>query len=742
MAEDMRKVAKEMGLRDNEYDLIVKTLGREPTFTEVGMYAVMWSEHCAYKYSRPLLKLLPTEGPQVIQGPGENAGVVDLGDGWAVAFKIESHNHPSAIEPYQGAATGIGGIIRDVLSMGARPIALLDSLHFGEIEDEHSRYLFDGVVAGIAGYGNSIGVPTVAGEVYFEKAYTDNPLVNVMCVGVLRHDELMLARAAGEGNSVMIVGSLTGRDGIHGVTFASEELTEESEERRPSVQVGDPFAKKSLIEATLEALRTGYVVGIQDMGGAGITCSTCETAAKAGTGIELELTKIPLREEGMTPYEIMLSESQERMLLIVKRGHEEEIRRIFHKWGLIAEVMGEVTSDGMLRVKQNGKVVAEVPAKSLADEAPTYTNEKRIPKHVEEARRFDPLSVPVPQNLEEAALKVLSSPTVASKRWVYEQYDHMVLVNTILLPGLGAGVLRVKGTTKAIAVTTDCNGRYCHFDPREGAKAAVAEAARNLSCVGARPLGITDCLNFGNPEDPEVYWAFCEAVEGMAEACRALGIPVVSGNVSFYNESPREAVYPTPVVGMVGLVPDMSKCGRGAAFPEGTRVALLGLTKPEIGASEYLKCVHRIVNGLPPKVDLDLERRLQSVAREALLARFAVGAHDLSEGGLLAALSEVCLLGGGGLDVDLTKHAEASKVERPDVLLFSETQGRILLSVPPEEARRVEELAKAYRVPLFWLGEVQGQGLKVRLKGDTILSLSKEALSDAYEGTIPRWMEQ
>ncbi|HIE09178.1 MAG TPA: phosphoribosylformylglycinamidine synthase subunit PurL, partial [Armatimonadetes bacterium] len=640
MAEEMRKVAREMGLRDNEYDLIVKTLGREPTFTEVGMYAVMWSEHCAYKYSRPLLRLLPTEGPHVIQGPGENAGVVDLGGGWAVAFKIESHNHPSAIEPYQGAATGIGGIVRDILSMGARPIALLDSLHFGEIEDEHSRYLFDGVVAGIAGYGNCIGVPTVAGEVYFEPSYADNPLVNVMCVGLLRREELMLARAVGEGNAVLIVGSRTGRDGIHGVTFASEELTEESEERRPSVQVGDPFAKKSLIEATLEALRTGYVVGIQDMGGAGITCSTCETAAKAGTGIELELSRIPLREEGMTPYEIMLSESQERMLLIVKRGHEEEIRKIFHKWGLVAEVMGRVTSDGMLRVKERGRVVAEVPAKSLAEEAPTYTNERRVPKHVEEARRFNPLSLPMPRSLEESAIKVLSSPTVASKRWVYEQYDHMVLINTVLLPGLGAGVLRVKGTPKAIAVTTDCNGRYCHFDPKEGAKAAVAEAARNLSCVGAEPLGITDCLNFGNPEDPEVYWSFCEAVEGMAEACRALGIPVVSGNVSFYNESPREAVYPTPVVGMVGLIPDVRRCGRGAAFPEGTRVALLGLTRPEVGASEYLKRVHGLIDGLPPRVDLDFERRVQEVTREALRSGLAVGAHDLSEGGLLVALSE------------------------------------------------------------------------------------------------------
>ncbi|WP_333871652.1 phosphoribosylformylglycinamidine synthase subunit PurL, partial [Desulforamulus putei] len=514
------KVWREMGLTDSEYEKIVEILGREPNYVEVGIFAVMWSEHCSYKTSRPALKTLPTEGPAILQGPGENAGIVDIGDGQAVVFKIESHNHPSAIEPYQGAATGVGGILRDIFTMGARPVAVLDSLRFGELDNPRVRYLFDGVVAGISGYGNCIGVPTVGGEVYFADSYEDNCLVNVMCVGLIDQKDIKKGVAAGIGNPVMVVGAKTGRDGIHGATFASEELSEEAAERRPAVQVGDPFMEKLLLEACLEVIKTGYVVGIQDMGAAGLTSSSCEMASRAGTGLEMDLALVPRREEGMTPYEVMLSESQERMLLVVEKGTEEKVKEIFAKWDLDAVVVGRVTGDGILRIKEGSQVVAEIPARALTEQAPVYHRPTRVPAYLEEVQNYPVDSLNMPHDYNEVLLKLLASPNIASKEYAYKQYDYMVGLNTVVTPGSDAAVLRVKGTRKGIAMTTDCNGRYCYLDPKTGAAIAVAEAARNLVCSGAKPLAVTNCLNFGNPEKPEVMWTFWQCIEGMAEACR------------------------------------------------------------------------------------------------------------------------------------------------------------------------------------------------------------------------------
>lgn len=553
------KVYQEMGLNDAEYEEITRVLGRHPTYTEVGMYAVMWSEHCGYKYSRPILRLFKRYR-EAIDGAGlENAGVIDIGDGLGIVMKMESHNHPSAVEPFQGAATGVGGILRDIFTMGARPIANLNSLRFGPLTEPRNRYLFEHVVGGIAFYGNCVGVPTVGGEVYFEDCYSGNCLVNAMALGIMKHEDVAYARADGPGNPVLLVGSRTGRDGIHGATFASVELTEESENRKSNVQMGDPFCEKLLIEATLEALKTGYVVGIQDMGAAGITCSTCETSAKAGTGMKIDVKKVPVRETHMTPYEIMLSESQERMLAIVQKGKEDDVIGVFKKWGLQAVVVGEVTDDGLVHVYEGDDLVAQVPAKSLADEAPTYYLETEEPAYLAGVQNYDLTKIPEPADYNEALLKLLGTPTIASKRWVYEQYDHMVQTNTAVLPGSDAAVLRIRGSKKAVAVVTDCNGRYCYLDPFVGAQIAVAEAARNLACSGARPAGTTDCLNFGNPEKPEAFWQFKRAVEGLAEACEFFGAPVVSGNVSLYNETPECAIYPTPSIGMLGIIEDAEK---------------------------------------------------------------------------------------------------------------------------------------------------------------------------------------
>lgn len=702
---------RELGLTDEEYQTIQRLLNRTPNELETALFAVMWSEHCGYKHSRSQLKKFPTTGPFVLQGPGENAGVIDIGDGQAIVMKIESHNHPSAIEPYQGAATGVGGILRDIFTMGARPVANLNSLRFGSPELPRTRYLVDGVVGGIAGYGNCTGVPTIGGEVQFYDCYNGNPLVNAMSVGLL-DKSMPLARGAatGVGNPVLVVGSATGRDGIHGATFASEELTDASEEDRPAVQVGDPFTEKLLIEACLEAIKTGHVVGIQDMGAAGLTSSSCEMAARGGHGIEMDLDKVPRRETGMTPYELMLSESQERMLLVAKKGTEDEIISLFKHWGLEATVVGKVTADGNLRLLENGQVVADVPAKLLAD-APVYTPPARRPQYLDSVQAFDPLALPVPEDLTEVLGGLLESPNIASKRPVYEQYDHMVQTNTVVGPGGDAAVIRIKGTQKAVAFTTDCNPLHCYLDPKTGAAAAVAEAARNLVCVGAKPMAITDCLNFGNPEKPEVYWQFVQCIDGMVEACQALNIPVISGNVSFYNETNGEAIYPTPVVGMAGLIEDVSRIVPSGFQREGHLIVLLGETLPELGGSQYLRCVHGLEKGAPPRLDLTREAALQSLCLKAIDQGLIQSAHDCSEGGLAVAAAECCFDRGLGAALhlhDMTGHKAA--------LLFGESNSRVLASVDEKDLHSLMGLASAAGVPCQLIGRVEGSRLTIRIK--------------------------
>lgn len=729
------EVWRGMGLSDSEFERIKELLGREPNYVELGMFAVMWSEHCSYKSSRRVLKMFPTTSPHVIQGPGENAGIVDIGDGQAVVFKMESHNHPSAIEPFQGAATGVGGIVRDIFTMGARPIALLDSLRFGDLSKPRVKYLLNGVVGGIAWYGNCIGVPTVGGEIYFEDKYEGNPLVNVMCVGLIDHRRVSRGAARGVGNPVMIVGARTGRDGIHGATFASEELGEESLSRRPSVQVGDPFMEKLLIEACLEVIGTGWVVGMQDMGAAGITSSCVEMASRAGLGMEIDLDVVPRRETGMTPYELMLSESQERMLVVVEKGREEEVQKIFQKWGLEAVVMGRVTADGILRVKEGGRVVAQVPVKLLTDEAPVYDPPRTKPGYIDELARFDPGELPSPQDLNGALLQILSSPSMGDKSWIFSQYDHMVQTNTVYLPGRGAALLRIKNTNKGIALTTDGNGRYCYLDPFRGGAIAVAEAARNLVCTGARPLGITDCLNWGNPEKPEVFWTFVEAVRGMSAACRELGIPVVSGNVSFYNETSGEAVFPTPVVGMVGLLADIERRVKPGFGHEGDVVVLLGETKPELGGSEYLKVVHRKIAGRVPEINLAREKALHELCLAAAKLNLLSSAQDLSEGGLAVALAECCIWGNVGAELDIESEL------RPHEFLFSESQSRVLVCVGEDDWKKVQELSRKYAVPATVLGRVQGSRLIIRYGNKKVIDLEVEEMKRKWEEAIPCLME-
>ncbi len=604
------------GLTADEFERIKRFLGREPNLTELGIFSVMWSEHCSYKSSRVHLRTLPTRGPQVLQGPGENAGAVDIGDGLAAVFKIESHNHPSFIEPYQGAATGVGGIIRDIFTMGARPIALLNSLRFGSLDSRGVPRLVEGVVAGIAGYGNSIGIPTVGGEIAFEPSYAGNPLVNVFCLGVARHGDIIKGVASGVGNAVYYVGAKTGRDGIHGATMASAEFDDKSAEKRPAVQVGDPFMEKLLLEACLEVMQTDALIGIQDMGAAGLTCSTTEMGSRGGAGVEIDVSLVPQRETGMTPYEIMLSESQERMLLVAKRGREAEVERIFEKWDLHAVKIGEVTSDGMLRVKERGVVVAEIPNRALTDEAPVYNRPFSEPEYLREAQQLDLAAIASRSKAvapRDALLALLGSPTIASKHWVYRQYDHMVRTNTINMPGFGAGVVRVKGTDRALALSVDGNGRYVYLDPKRGAMLAVAEAARNVACAGARPLGATNCLNFGNPERPGIMWQFAKAVEGIGEACTALGVPITGGNVSLYNETDGKAIYPTPTIGVVGLLEHADRVVARRFRESGDVVVLLGEGLGELGGSDYLKVVCDRVRGMPPAIDLASERALQDL---------------------------------------------------------------------------------------------------------------------------------
>ncbi len=685
-------LAKEHGLNKEEYKRILKILGRTPTFTELGIFSVMWSEHCSYKNSIALLKTLPREGGKLLVGAGEeNAGLVDIGDGLAVAFKIESHNHPSAVEPYQGAATGVGGIMRDIFTMGARPIASLNSLRFGTLDDARTRYLFAGVVKGIGDYGNSFGVPTVAGEVYFDESYQGNPLVNAMAVGLVRTNIFASAVAKGEGNPVMIVGSSTGRDGIHGATFASEELSEKSEAKRPSVQVGDPFTEKLLLEASLEIIRKGYLIGIQDMGAAGISCSTSEMSAKGKSGMKIDLDKVPLREEGMSAYEIMLSESQERMLCVVKKGYEDRVQEVFEKWDLHCEIIGEVINEDKLFINYKGKLEAELPPFDLVlgGGAPVYIREQKEPSYIQEKRKFDFSSLPEPNDIQETFLKVFSSPNIASKKWVYEQYDSMVRTNTIVGPGCDSAVIYIKGTNKALAMKTDCNARYVYLNPREGAKIAVAESARNIVCSGGIPLAVTNCLNFGNPYKPEIYWQFAEAIAGMGEACRFFNTPVTGGNVSFYNESPNVAVYPTPTIGMIGLVEDLSHITTSYFKNEGNLIYVLGEDKEELGGSEYLKLIHKKVEGDSPQIDLSIEKRLQDTVLDLIKKKLINSAHDVSEGGIVCALAECCII---NEEKKLGAEITIPIKSRKDFSYFSETQSRIIVSVSKDNKEEFENI--------------------------------------------------
>ncbi len=773
------------GLKPEEYEEIVQRLGRHPNKAELGMFGVMWSEHCCYKNSRPLLKQFPTEGDRILVGPGENAGVVDLGDGLRLAFKIESHNHPSAVEPFQGAATGVGGILRDIFTMGARPIAILNSLRFGSLEDARTRRLFSGVVEGISHYGNCVGVPTVGGEVYFDPAYTGNPLVNVMALGLMETQEIVKSGASGIGNPVLYVGSTTGRDGMGGASFASAELSDKSMDDRPAVQVGDPFLEKSLIEACLEAFKTGAVVAAQDMGAAGITCSTSEMAAKGGVGIELDLDLIPVREAGMVPYEYLLSESQERMLFVAHKGREQELIDIFHCWGLQAVVAGKVIEEPIVRILFQGGVAAEIPATALADNTPIYHREllAEPPEYARKAWEWTVESLPPctragieiqgnRKSWNDILLQLLDTPTIASKRWVYRQYDHQVQNNTVMLPGgADAAVVRlrpvedilnskssIQNPKSAVAATVDCNSRYVYLDPYEGAKAVVAEAARNLSCVGAEPLAVTDNLNFGSPEKPIGYWQLASACQGIAEACQQMGTPVTGGNVSLYNETldatgKPESIYPTPVIGMVGLIPDITQvCGQGWQA-QGDLIYLVGLPLSDstphvsLGGSQYLATIHGVVAGKPPQVDFDLECRVQAVTREGIRQGWVRSAHDSGEGGIAVALAESCIAAQLGAEINLGLTDESQR--RWDEVLFGEGASRILVSVTPEQQANWESyLKKQFSEQeqgkyIYWqrIGIVKSNNTGLRLLIDDdqpIIDVTMTDMSDRFSTAIER----
>ncbi|HEU5170311.1 MAG TPA: phosphoribosylformylglycinamidine synthase subunit PurL [Gemmatimonadales bacterium] len=736
------EVVREHNLNEIEYERIVGMLGRTPTLTELGIFSALWSEHCSYKHSKPVLKTFPTAGPAVVQGPGENAGVLRLPRGWAVAFKIESHNHPSAVEPYQGAATGVGGILRDVFTMGARPVAVLNSLRFGPLDLPRNRYLFGGVVRGVGDYGNCVGVPTLGGEVGFAPGYTGNPLVNAMCVGLLREDDLMRARAHGVGNLLLAVGSRTGRDGIHGASFASEELSERSEARRPQVQVGDPFTEKLLLEATLELITSDLVVAVQDMGAAGLTSSSAEMAARGGVGVELDTGLVPVREAGMTPYEIMLSESQERMLVVAEPARVPQIQAVCAKWELTAMPVGRVTDDGIFRVLHHGQVVAAIPGQPLVEDCPIYEPEARESAEAQARRAGRPVVRPSGRP-EDALRTLLDSPNIASKRWVYEQYDSTVQAATVLGPGGDAGVLEVPGTGFGLALTVDCNARLVALDPYEGGKAAVAEAARNIACTGAVPLGITDCLNFGNPEKPEVFFQFREACRGIGDACRAFDTPVTGGNVSFYNESPAGAVDPTPTIGMVGLLERVEDRVPAHFRTPGDRIVVLGATRGELGGSAYWAEVLDFVGGTPPAVDLEAERRLQRLLAAAARARLLRSAHDCSEGGLAVALAEAAIGGpyagrGFGAAVDLGAGAPGLA---PEALLFGEDGARAVVSCAPDAEPALLAMAAEHRVPARGAGVVGQPGGRLELRlADRLLSWSIDDLRRIYFDAIPRRM--
>ncbi|MFC3885434.1 phosphoribosylformylglycinamidine synthase subunit PurL [Bacillus songklensis] len=720
------KIYREMGVTDEEFGMIKNILNRLPNYTELGLFSVMWSEHCSYKNSKPVLRKFPTSGEHVLQGPGEGAGVVDIGDSQAVVFKIESHNHPSAIEPYQGAATGVGGIIRDVFSMGARPIALLNSLRFGELKTSRGKYLFEEVVAGIAGYGNCIGIPTVGGEIQFDPCYEGNPLVNAMCVGLIDHKDIKKGQAHGAGNTVMYVGAKTGRDGIHGATFASEELSEASEEKRPAVQVGDPFMEKLLLEACLELVHSDALVGIQDMGAAGLTSSSAEMASKAGMGIEMYLDDVPQRETGMTPYEMMLSESQERMLIVVKKGREQEIIDLFHKYGLEAVAIGKVTDDKMLRLFHKGEMVAEVPADALAEDAPVYHKPSKEPAYYAEFQAMEE-QIPEVNDYNETLMELLQQPTIASKKWVYDQYDYQVRTNTVVTPGSDAAVVRVRGTKKALAMTTDCNSRYIYLDPEVGGKIAVAEAARNIVCSGAKPLAITDNLNYGNPEKPEIFWQIEKSVDGISEACRVLSTPVIGGNVSLYNERSGEAIYPTPTIGMVGLVEDLAHVTTQEFKQAGDLIYVIGETKTEFGGSELQKLRYGKIFGKAPAIDLTIESNRQEQLLAAIKAGLVQSAHDIAEGGLAVALAE-SLMGASGLGANVAVTGENVTA------LFAETQSRFLVSVKPENKEAFEKAVTAY-----FAGEVTETNELVvsNEQKELLVNIDVDKMRTAWKGAIP-----
>ena len=751
------EVLSRHNITEEEYQRIFECLGRRPNLTELGIFSVMWSEHCSYKSSKVHLRRLPTSGPRILQGPGENAGIIDIGDDYAIAFKIESHNHPSFIEPYQGAATGVGGILRDIFTMGARPIAAMNSLRFGTLAQTRNRHIMEGVVAGIAGYGNCFGVPTVGGEVLFDPCYAQNPLVNAFALGIFKKDQIFYGKATGVGNPVIYVGSKTGRDGIHGATMASTEFDEESESKRPNVQVGDPFLEKLLLEACLEAMKTGAIVGIQDMGAAGLTCSTCEMGGRAGTGIEIDLRYVPQRETGMTPYEIMLSESQERMLLVAEKGREEEIFRVFRKWEIDAVTIGSVTADGTLRVKDHGVLVAEIPNRALTDEAPVYHRPIRKPQIVV-SMNSRPIhdAKAAALNFGQMLRQFLGSPNIGSREWVFQQYDHMVRTNTAQLPGSDAAVIRIKGTEKALALTLDGNGRYCKFDPRRGAQIAVAESCRNLVCSGAQPLAATNCLNFGNPQKPEIMWQFSEAVDGMAEACKTFETPITGGNVSFYNETLGEGILPTPVIGMVGLI-EPTEYITGSWFKQdGDLVALLG---PLVHASqEYAasleaasyETAQELSSGqdfftlwssrLPcPPLNLEIEKAVQHACLEGIRSRIIKSAHDCSDGGLAVALAEMSFSHfqspPHGVHVELPATVSALAI------LFGEYQSRILITLEPKNFAALVKITSAANVELLKVGTVRGERFTIAVGDDTIIDESVASLEAIWRSSLGRYFQ-
>ena len=734
------EIVREHGLTVEEFRRITDLIDRTPNMTELGIFSVMWSEHCSYKSSRPYLRKLPVEGPKVLQGPGENAGVIDIGDGLAVVFKIESHNHPSFIEPRQGAATGVGGIMRDIFTMGARPIALMNSLRFGDLEEPRTRFLLNGVVDGIASYGNCTGVPTVGGEIYFDSCYNGNILVNAFCLGLVKTDRIFLAGAGGVGNQILYVGSKTGRDGIHGASLlASSEFDETTEDKRPTVQVGDPFTEKLLIEACLELFEFDWVMGVQDMGAAGLTSSSFEMAHRAKTGVYMDLSKVPLREEGMIPYEILLSESQERMLFVIEPGHENEAFAILDKWGLDGAIIGEVIEESCVRIQFNGKEVVNLPVFPVVDGALDLKREVKHPEYLDQVAHIDLTELPDFSRGDTALKKLLACPNIASKEWVFEQYDHMVRLNTLVLPGSDAAVLRIKDTQKAVAISVDCNSRYCYLDPYEGAAIAVAEACRNVVCSGAKPIGLSNCLNFGNPEKPEIMWQFQQAVEGMGDACRFFDIPVVSGNVSLYNETKGEAIYPTPTIAVVGLIEDQNRIMTQGFKKSGDQIALIGFTMEELGGTEYLKIMFDRSEGKPPVLDRKHEKQVQDFCWELIQKGFISSAHDCSEGGLAIAVAESCFsYGGQTLGATLTLESTL----RNDTLLFGETQSRIIISFPEERINEIEDLAMTFPVDFSLIGKVGGSHFTVTVNEEEVIKQEINILKEIWKTSLGSYAGQ